>query len=138
MKNSLKFLALTLFSLFNFQMIHAQIQLTEQPMSAEGLSHFRANSKSGQLKAEVDYNLYPNPAHDFLVIDGPKKSCDDSGCYSISIRNKQGVEVIKLDEIDFANKSIELDLRDLSAGYYYINIFLRDRHVFESRFIVEK
>lgn len=55
--------------------------------------------------------LYPNPAHDFIVIENGKKSID-----YIEIINSNG-QIIKT-----ANE-IKLNVSDLSCGFYFVKIF---------------
>jgi len=75
---------------------------------------------------ENKFNLYPNPANDYLIIESPKNSI-------IEIINSKGITI---KYITFTNSKNTLDLNEFNSGIYIIKLISNER-VMIKKFIKE-
>lgn len=87
------------------------------------------NCREGEERSPL-VNIYPNPAIDNLTVT----LIDESSVRSLQIRNIQGQIVSKF----FASSLVsQLNIEDLSAGVYFVEVENSNGLIFFSKFVKE-
>jgi len=68
---------------------------------------------------EGSFGLYPNPAHDFVVVSLSLAHAED---VDFVLYNSTGDEINRISRSNFTVGSETIDTRNLSAGIYYYKV----------------
>lgn len=66
-------------------------------------------------ESEIGINAYPNPTNDFLIFDSFSEDV-----IAVQVYNEAGILVITENQIIQSNNTYEIDLRNLSPGFYHL------------------
>jgi hypothetical protein len=82
---------------------------------------------------KASFDLYPNPASDFLSINLSLPSPQD---VSFVLYNNFGEELTRLDRFNFTFGSEIFDIRFLNTGMYYVKAIIPKNEFFDKFIIV--
>lgn len=102
-----------------------------QPWGINSLYTFDITSSSSINELEVDINIYPNPASDVLTINSASLIGED---LLLVVFNAAG-QIVLQSQIQYTG-SVQLDISDLDAGMYMVQIESKN-NVFNRKFIIE-
>ena len=83
---------------------------------------------------KASFDLYPNPASDFLSINLSLPSPQD---VSFVLYNNSGQELFRLDRFNFTVGSEIFDIHSLNTGMYYVKVITQSNEFFD-KFILVK
>src|SRR5690606_5450882 len=85
----------------------------------DAIFHYEDIEETGiaNLKSNVNFNLYPNPASDNITIEIK----DDETIHRIQIVNVSG-QVVFNNKVPLAASKLTIPVHHLSSGIYYLNI----------------
>jgi beta-glucanase (GH16 family) len=75
-----------------------------------------SDTKEKNLRDELDFTIFPNPSTDLININFTKKMNES---IEVKVKDVNGIEVLN----KVLYKSNEIDISNLSAGYYFLEIY---------------
>lgn len=84
-----------------------------------------------EIENELDIKLYPNPATDIIRIDG-LSNVDNVIIYDFMGR------MVKSKYANLDQNNMEIDIKDLKNGIYYLTVLNKDVKIFSKKLIVKK
>lgn len=83
---------------------------------------------STEIVNEVQFNVYPNPAKDYLIIELSEGDCANGVLYNLN------GAIIKIFEMHGTDN---LSLSGIKAGIYILQI-ATEKHVFKTKLVISK